>query len=76
MYLPSGTLFQRVIGDEAQCLRYRESMTHRAFRLIPCVNRGMATATPTINKIRDITGLGALVWDKAAIPFARPEGLS
>ncbi|TLD15158.1 hypothetical protein PspLS_10648 [Pyricularia sp. CBS 133598] len=56
--LPADIKFQRVIGDDAQSSMFphRESMIHRMFASIPCQSRGMATATPTINKVEEIKG--------------------
>lgn len=66
-------MFERVLGDEAHLLRNEAGRFHRMFRLIPCRYIGLATATPTRNRITDIHGFVSLLFYHAQLHVRPPR---
>ncbi|EJT74828.1 hypothetical protein GGTG_08666 [Gaeumannomyces tritici R3-111a-1] len=72
--------FCRIIVDESQNIRNPSSTNHRVIRQLLKIFRsfGGCTATPTINRVTDIVGTSALVWQVSRLSeyLTPPDTLS
>ena len=65
-----GQIFGLVIADEAQKLKSKLTRTNRAVSLLKAEKIILLTATPMMNRVRDLAGLLWLLWRQ---DFARSE---